>query len=234
MKLLSVMCLFLVALAYGQGVTRTVAPNSLDFNLYQNQGASINDESALGYSGTAFLNKELTQARLIVNGGNTQVFFMRYNILEDRMEFSPKKNISNLKAMPKSSDIVINLQGKRFQFLNASLKNNNRSGYYEIIHAYDENTLLVIKHKKSILEREGSQSSMYSMKTRSTLKDSKELFLFEDNNLTELSNNKKRLLKILPKEYKKALSTFIKDNKIKFNDDYRGLTATIKQYLALK
>ncbi|MFT4838889.1 MAG: hypothetical protein ACJAWA_001435 [Nonlabens sp.] len=221
--------LFMSSLAFAQG----------DFSLYKNNGnnletnfykkLSTNLKNDRGdYTGSAFVEENLELGTFILNGGDAQVFFMRYNVLEQRIEFSETNEVDTLKMLPKEDNILIQLAGKTYQYLNVG---NLPTGYYEIAKTFNEDTLLLVQHEKTIYKAE--QSNSYNSSQKSKLKSSEKIYFLDNKNAIEIENHKKRSVKAFPNSTQSQLKTYIKENNIKFNDDYKGLIALINKYINL-
>jgi hypothetical protein len=221
--------LFMSSLAFAQG----------DFSLYKNNGnnletnfykkLSTNLKNDRGdYTGSAFVEENLELGTFILNGGDAQVFFMRYNVLEQRIEFSETNEVDTLKMLPKEDNILIQLAGKTYQYLNVG---NLPTGYYEIAKTFNEDTLLLVQHEKTIYK--AVQSNSYNSSQKSKLKSSAKIYFLDNKNAIEIENHKKRSVKAFPNSTQSQLKTYIKENNIKFNDDYKGLIALINKYINL-
>jgi hypothetical protein len=221
--------LFMSSLAFAQG----------DFSLYKNNGnnletnfykkLSTNLKNDRGdYTGSAFVEENLELGTFILNGGDAQVFFMRYNVLEQRIEFSETNEVDTLKMLPKEDNILIQLAGKTYQYLNVG---NLPTGYYEIAKTFNEDTLLLVQHEKTIYK--AVQSNSYNSSQKSKLKSSEKIYFLDNKNAIEIENHKKRSVKAFPNSTQSQLKTYIKENNIKFNDDYKGLIALINKYINL-
>jgi hypothetical protein len=221
--------LFMSSLAFAQG----------DFSLYKNNGnnletnfykkLSTNLKNDRGdYTGSPFVEGNLELGTFILNGGDAQVFFMRYNVLEQRIEFSETNEVDTLKMLPKEDNILIQLAGKTYQYLNVG---NLPTGYYEIAKTFNEDTLLLVQHEKTIYKAE--QSNSYNSSQKSKLKSSEKIYFLDNKNAIEIENHKKRSVKAFPNSTQSQLKTYIKENNIKFNDDYKGLIALINKYINL-
>tara|TARA_R110000751_G_scaffold39719_8_gene94311 strand:+ start:4265 stop:4987 length:723 start_codon:yes stop_codon:yes gene_type:complete len=221
--------LFMSSLAFAQG----------DFSLYKNNGnnletnfykkLSTNLKNDRGdYTGSPFVEETLELGTFILNGGDAQVFFMRYNVLEQRIEFSETNEVETLKMLPKEDNILIQLAGKTYQYLNVG---NLPTGYYEIAKTFDEDTLLLVQHEKTIYKAE--QRNSYNSSQKSKLKSSEKIYFLYNKDAIEIENHKKRSVKAFPNSTQSQLKTYIKENNIKFNDDYKGLIALINKYINL-
>jgi hypothetical protein len=199
----------------------------IDMNLYQNTTATIN-QSNLTYSGNPFIEEDLKEGIVTIGEDNKQVFFMRYNVLDERIEFSKTNDVATLKALPKIEDLVILLGGKTYQYIESG---NLQAGYYEIVKSFDADTFLLVEHDKKIMEVE--QKSSYNSGQKDKIRSSETIFFFDNKNAIEIDNHKKRSVDAFPESTQSELKSFIQDNKIKFNDDYKGLIAIIDKYITL-
>lgn len=199
----------------------------VDMNLYQNTTATIN-QSNLTYSGSPFIEEDLKEGIVTTGEDNKQVFFMRYNVLDERIEFSKTNDVATLKALPKIEDLVVLLDGKTYQYIASG---NLPAGYYEIVKAFDADTFLLVDHDKIIMEVE--LKSSYNSSQKSKIRSSETIFLFDNKNAIEIDNHKRRSVEAFPESTQSELKSYIKENKIRFNDDYKGLIALIDKYITL-
>jgi hypothetical protein len=202
--------------------------SQLELNLYQNSSVTIGEDTR-AYKGSPFVNEDLVEGVITTGEGNQQVFYMRYNVLDERIEFSKNNDLTTLKALPKTKDLVILLDGKTYQYLNVG---NLPSSYYEIIKAFDKDTLLLVKHSKRIQEVQNKSS--YNSSQKSKLVSSDEIYFLSNEKAVEIDNHKRRSLNAFPESSQSELKDYIKEKKIRFSDDYKGLEAIISKYLAMK
>jgi hypothetical protein len=179
--------------------------------------------------GSPFIEEALQKGTLFLSGTDTQDFFMRYNVLEQRAEFSDNNDVTTLKILPKEDRFVIQIDDKIYQYLSLEYL---KPDYYEIIKTFDENTLLLVRHTKNIIKIEQKNSYTRNIQKARILSKVKIFFLHQDKAI-ELDNHKKRSIKAFPGSTQSQLKTYIKKNKIKFNDDYKGLIALINKYITL-
>jgi ribosomal protein S20 len=201
--------------------------NTLETNFYKKLSTNVKNNRG-NYTGSPFLEETLELGTLILNGGDAQVFFMRYNVLEQRIEFSDTNDVETLKMLPKEDNILIQLRGKTYQYLHLG---NLPTGYYEIAKTFDEDRLLLVQHKKIIYEVERRNS--YNSSQKSQIKSSEKMYFLDNKDAIEIENHKKHSVKAFPKSTQSVLKTYIKENKIKFNDDYKGLIALLNKYMTL-
>lgn len=88
--------------------------------------------------------------------------------------------------------------------------------------------MLLVRHTKNIIKIEQKNSYARNVQKARILSKVKIFFLNQDKAI-ELDNHKKRSVKAFPESTQSQLKTYIKKNKIKFNDDYKGLIALINQ-----
>lgn len=201
--------------------------NNLETNFYKKLSTNLKNNRG-DVTGNPFMEEKLELGSLILNGGVAQVFYMRYNVLEQRIEFSDTNNVETLKMLPRENNILIQLDGKTYQYLNLG---NLPAGYYEIVTTFDEDTLLLVHHNKNSYNIE--QKSSYNSSQKSKLKSSQKIYFLDNKNAIEIDNHIKRCLKAFPKSTQPVLKTYIKENKLKFNDDYKGLIALLNKYITL-
>jgi hypothetical protein len=104
--------------------------------------------------------------------------------------------------------------------------------YYEIIKTFNENTLPLVRHTKNIIKIEQKNSCTRNIQKARILSKVKIFFLHQDKAI-ERDNHKKRSIKAIPVSTQSQLKTYIKKNKSKLNDDYKGLIALINKYITL-
>lgn len=199
----------------------------VDLNLFQNSSV-INGEDSRDYKGSPYIDEKLVEGLITLGNGSQQVFFMRYNVLDERIEFSQDKDPKTLKALPKIKDLVITLSGKTYQYLNID---GLPAGYFEIVKAFDKDTFLLVNHSKRIQESQSKNS--YSSSQRSRLISNMKVYFLSKGKVIKIDNHKRRSLNAFPESKQSELKDYIKKNKIKFTDDYRGLTALITKYLTM-
>jgi hypothetical protein len=179
--------------------------------------------------GSPFIEEALQKGTLFLSGTNTQNFFMRYNVLEQRVEFSDNNDVTALKILPKEDHFIIPIDNKIYQYLSLE---NLITDYYEIIKTFNENTLPLVRHTKNIIKIEQKNSYTRNIQKARILSKVKIFFLHQDKAI-ERDNHKKRSIKAFPGSTQSQLKTYIKKNKSKLNDDYKGLIALINNYITL-
>lgn len=199
----------------------------VDLNLFQNSSVVVGDDLR-DYKGSPYIDENLVEGVITLGNGNQQVYFMRYNVLDERIEFSQKNDPKTLKALPKIKDLVITLSGKTYQYLNID---SLPAGYFEIIKAFDKDTFLLVNHSKRIQESQSKNS--YNSSQRSRLVSNQKIFFLSKEKVVKIDNHKKRSLNAFPESKQSDLKDYIKENKIKFSDDYKGLVAVISKYLTM-
>ncbi len=202
-------------------------------NLVINESTSMTifQEDKREFDGSPFLiDDELKLAFVSDESGNSQKIFLRYNVLNGRMEFSTNSNVQNLLQLPESEDLTITVDNRTFKYM----RNNPAdisNGYYEIIQAYSKNVFLVAKHAKVLPEITSFDKGPYATQRKKKIRSSRELFYIDQNgDGFEVSNNKRRLIKSFPKLDQDRISDYIKVNKVKFKDDLIGLKKVIRYY----
>lgn len=199
--------------------------NSLDTNFYKKLSTNVKNDRS-NYVGSPFMDDALQLGTIVLNGKDTQSFYMRYNILKQRIEFSETNDEESLKMLPKEDKLIVKLNGKLIQYLNVG---NLPAGYYEIVKTFDEDTMLLVKHEKSVVTPQ--QKNSYAAATqKAKIRSSSSIFFIDNDTSMELDNHKKRSVKAFPKAKQSELKSYIKETKLKFNDDYKGLIALINKY----
>lgn len=76
--------------------------NSLDPIYFKKLNAiKITQNESKDLIGSPFIEEALKKGTLFLSGTDTQDFFMRYNVVEQRIEFSDNNDVTTLKYYPK-------------------------------------------------------------------------------------------------------------------------------------
>jgi hypothetical protein len=226
--------LFVCTSIFSQSTLSVYGTNGskLETNFYNQLSTEIKN-NARDFTGSPFIEENLQPGTLLLKGGKVgegeaPVYYMRYNVLEQRIEFSSTNDLESLKMLPKNSSIVVHLDGKTYQYINI---NNLTAGYYEIVNEFDEHNQLVVGHIKNVHKVE--QQNSYNSSQKSRIRSSKRVYFLNNKNTVEIENHKRKSIKAFSTSSQSVLKKYIKQNNIKFDDDYQGLIAVINKYLAL-
>jgi hypothetical protein len=186
------------------------------------------------FVGSPYLDENLSYGTVLLDGNKSANYYMRYNVLNDQIEFGDKNETSKLKAMPNDPSAIFILGDAKFQYLDFANQKNGVSGIFEIIKIYDQENLLVRKYTKSIRQPEEKDQTSYSPNPDPKIVSKTEFYFVENGNLNIIVNNKKRALKSLDDSKQKELKKFIKNRDINFDDNGKGLAELIAYYRNIK
>jgi hypothetical protein len=184
-----------------------------------------------GVSGSPYFNDQAEQGLFIKEGGEKYSAYFKYNIFYDRMEFSESPTFSSSKMLPKTEDILIQMGTDLFKYLEVPTESNVLRGYFEILAMDGDRPAIIKKHEKFIMQIDRSRSNSYgTSKQGDKLRDRAETYYLNNGLAVEIENHKRRSLDAFPEKFEDQLKSFIKENRIKFDDDYRGLQEVVKEY----
>jgi len=197
------------------GYSQNTNANSLD-----NMGITIagrNYDLKYNTEGSPYLNKSFLHAKV---GAVISNALMRYNAYNDEFEFINSNN--DTLVLNKSGSIGVitfvatNTNYQLVDFVDKSGRLN--SGY--LIKLHEKNELLLYKRQKVNFYEAKAASSSYESNSPAEFLAAKDSFLLKnkDGVVTELSSNKKGLLKLFP-EKKSVIESFIKQNNIDFDKE---------------
>jgi hypothetical protein len=106
-------------------------------------------------------------------------------MFEELYNSTKTNDVATLKALPKTEDLVILLEGKTYQYIESG---NLPAGYYEIVQAFDADTFLLVEHDKKIMEVE--QKSSYNSGQKSKIRPSETIVFFDNKDAIEIENHK--------------------------------------------
>lgn len=184
--------------------------------------------------GSPYLDDKLAYGTVILEDDTSLTYFMRYNILNDQIEFSTVNDVAELKSMPYDSSLIFKLGDKRFQYLDFEDQQNGLSGIFEIVEVFDDKNKLLKKYTKTVVKPEGLNQTSYSNKQDPRIVSKEAFYSLEDGALNAIENHKRRSLKYFDSSKEKQLKDFIKDRNIDFDDDGKGLAEIIAYYRSIK
>ncbi|AZQ43317.1 hypothetical protein [Nonlabens ponticola] len=199
-----------------------------------NKEAIISEMNDGTFDGSAYLYDDWIKGIVIMPDGVGAEYYMKYNVLEDRIEFSETADGKGIRAIPNNPNYVIQLGKERFQYLNFADVSNDLDGIFKIIKPFDEETILVRRYQRSIQDMSEAQKSSYSSQSRPRVLETDDFYFIEKGMIKEIKNHKKRSLKSLNEKNEKQLKAFIKDRDIDFDDEGKGLAEVIAYYLSLQ
>ncbi|GAL73688.1 hypothetical protein JCM19275_2535 [Nonlabens ulvanivorans] len=181
--------------------------------------------------GTRYLNDEYVMGSLEIDG-QSQGFFLKYDIYSDSFLFSTSKTTVDDKYLTRNPELVIKLNGKTFQYFDFG---NEYDGYYEIVGDIDSDKKLLIKHGKTLIEPQQAYNTGYAKADKPKLITTTAYFILnKENHLTEVENHKKRILRsISDKKNEKLVKLFIKTEDLDFNEDGKSLLKVLSYYYNL-
>lgn len=148
-----------------------------------------------------------------------QKYYMRFNVYADEFEFiTPKNDTLILDKIDAFNSITFTANNKNYNLLSyTDPKGKFINGYLIKVYAknnvtlYEKETVIFYEQKiaKTTMER--------NMPARFAKNDNTYYIEVKSGTIVEFPDSKKRLLKLLP-EHKEALETFLKENKVSFDD----------------
>lgn len=238
MKKFLVLLIFLVIPFLGKSQTYTLDNSSLELGILKNNTANnLGKTPTDGVKGSPYLLDNFMPATIATTNTNQleKSYFVRYDIFSDAIQFSSDKEGTNASYLSQSRNLVVNFDNKSFQYIDYVLDKNEKNGYVQILAVLENNVVLGAIHRKIIKNGNTDRKSSYSLPTESSFKDEKDFLLIDNEGFAfTIENDKKRILKNFDSKYKDEISEYIKSNKIRFEDDYRGLIAVAKYYATIK
>lgn len=150
-----------------------------------------------------------------------QRYYMRYNVFADEFEFISQKNdtliLDKIQDFNKITFVGINKKYELVDYTNSAGK--NVKGYLIAKHNRGDFTLYV-KENISFYDGKIAKTSLEKdMPARYVKEDNSYYFKNKDRGTVEFPSNKKQLIKLFP-EKKNEIETFLKANKVGFDEDY--------------
>ncbi|MGJ8683792.1 MAG: hypothetical protein ACSHWW_04175 [Nonlabens sp.] len=232
MKTIKILALAVFAVQFASGQSSLTVD---DLDLYQNQNVRIGTKSfSDDVEGSPYYTEEFVLASMSMDGAESSGnAYVRYDIYSDVMEIASLKDGSDKSFAMQDSRITIDFGDKTFRYMTFSRNGNEVSGYLEILTETNGQTLAV-RHSKEVKTTELTGASGYQRQKPPRFADTIEFFLIDaDGKAVKFENHKKKILKGLTDDKAKQVKQYIKENKIKFDDSYRGLIAVAKYYSEL-
>lgn len=149
------------------------------------------------------------------------------------MRFSFDSTGSNSEYLSQNEDIIVKLNDKRFQYVEAKIHDRIFKNYAEIIDVYDNKSKLVMVYGKDPFYRFLDNSSDKENR-KDEIINAKSIYLINAKNVgIQLFNNEVKILEKLDKPKRKLVRNFIVENNITFKDDLVGLATVSKYYNSL-
>lgn len=173
---------------------------------------------------------------LLINEDNEKYrAFVKYNIFYDRIEFSEDQSFKSAKMLPTDEDLMIQMNTDLFKYAKVKTEDGKINGYFKVL-AMNEGEPAILKRFSQNIQvpRQASTGSYGTAKDVKKLRSSSAIYFMDDGYGMRVENHKRKVLKSFPNEYQEKLEDFIKENNLKFKDDYRGLQEVVKEYYRLK
>ncbi len=220
-----------------QGITGN-GGTGLDLNLYQNSDfTSGSEELPSDIVGSRYFNEgyQLAKVTILDSDQKPADAFIIYDVLSGLMKMSFQSNGEDSFNLSQARNIRVNFDNRNFQYFDFTLNGSERSNYVEVLSTLDNNYTLGIVHSKAIERKEIAGNSSYAVAPPPRIKNTMEFILIDaDGVAIEFENGKKSVYRNVEDNYQNQIKDFIKDNKIKFEDNYKGLIAVAKYYASLK
>ncbi|WP_194851726.1 hypothetical protein [Nonlabens antarcticus] len=194
-------------------------------------GYYVNLKSGDKLEGNPYLNDTLTYGIVYRNGDPFANYYMRYNVLNDQIEFSSTSDGVELEAMPNDLSMAYEFNGSRFQYFDFSNKIN---GIFEVLNIFTDSDFLIKKHMKSIYKPDKQDVNSYYSGRDPKISTKAKFYYVEDGKAIEVENNKNKVTKNLDNSNKNELKKFIKENDLNFDEDGMGLAKLLKYYSSIK
>lgn len=236
--------LFVVAVAcgvlsHGQNLYQGITSNNgagLDLNLYQNTSAVQGRPLDPNIDGSRYFMADDFMPALITIAGTEQSTnsFVQYDVYGGVMKFASDKQGTDAEYLSQANNIIISLNNKKFQFIEATVNGKSIKNYAEIVSVYDNNSKLAIVHTKDLKKPANDNKGSYGTPAIAKLVDDKSFYYIDSNGIGfEVNNSKNGVLKNIDKSKKDDVSKFIKTANIAFDDNYQGLSSVMKYYSSL-
>ena len=165
--------------------------------------------------GSSYINESFSPAK--INDKN-EIYAIRYNALQDKMEIDKSGSIYNLNTNLISS-ITFNTINKTYKvYTYEDITNNKQKGFFVVLFSGSKLSLLLQEKIKYIEERIAKNG--YEDYTPPTLKRVNDMLFFADENgiVKELSNRKKDVLAIFSSK-ENEIELYIKENKLNYKKE---------------
>lgn len=160
--------------------------------------------------------------------------YVTYDVYNNMMMMSEDVSGKDAFVLSQARNILITFKNHTFKFIDYKLNGEELSNYVQILSNPDENNLLVIVRTKSIFEDTTPVSSYSTPKPPRLKMNTQYLIIDKNGEATQIENNKKGFYKNLESQNQEMMKDFIKQNKVKFDEDLKGLIETANYYFSLK
>lgn len=220
---------YLIVIIFFTNVTNTIAQSNTALKRAMTDSRIANNaELDPDIVGTKFITENFELGILtFVSDNESTRNLLRYNVYDDLFEI---KNEEQINHVIKTSDIDINLAGKKYSFI-SDLNNDMKfkPGYYEVIHLFKDGSRLLQKYSKRHIAAKAPKSSYDTGKPARIIDARNLVYLGNDNNPVEINNHKKRVLDFFDKDERKEYKNLIKKRKLEFDDYiYTGIIELIE------
>jgi hypothetical protein len=165
--------------------------------------------------GSRYLQKMFAVAKV---ENITRKSIMRYNVFDDEFEFiSPTSDTLILDKNPDFSPIVFSGTNKRY--ILTQYTNNGKLFFGYLIHLYDKASFALLKKENLMFyEEKPAKTTLEVTQPARFTKTNDTWFLKNKDKILEFPESKKQLTKLFP-DKKEAIETFLKVNKISFDEE---------------
>lgn len=226
---------------FAQGISQGVSFNGgvgLDLNLYQNSSFTGGTTELPGdIVGSRYFLEGYQLAKVMVLDSDQKPAdaFVSYDVLSGIMKMSFQSNGEEAFNLSQARNLRINFDNRSFQYFDFTLNGVERSNYVEVLATLGNGYTLGIVHSKSIERKEVAGNSSYAVASPPRIRNTMEFILIDTDGVAiEFENGKRDVYKNVGDKYQDKIKDYIKDNKIKFDDDFKGLIAVAKYYASLK
>jgi hypothetical protein len=213
MKKIVFIILLISSIAFSQS-----AENSKDQTSVHMAGGSYRNPYKLKNKpkGSPYLQEAFAAANVVNAPGKV---FMRYNIFNDEFEFiSPKGDTLVLDKIEDFNNISFPGLGKKYK-LTPYTDRKNKLAYGYLIEVYEKGDLALFKKENiNFVEEKPAKTSLEVTMPARYSKGGDVYYLKNKGVITEFPDGKKALVKTFP-EKKAAIESFIKDNKVSFDEE---------------
>lgn len=148
------------------------------------------------------------------NINNSKAFLLRYNIYNDVIEIQDEKNLIGL---IKSTNIYAIINGVEYHCEEFKAENNKTKKGYFILLSKGENISLFLRKTKDYKEPVQAKTSFHKNEPAAFI-DSESYYFKKGNEMTSLSQNKKKILQQFP-EQEDELNSYLKKEKINLKSE---------------
>ncbi len=193
-------------------MTIEVLDPSTSGKIFRNKANSKNKPQ-----GSPYLQKMFAPAKV---DNVVQKVFMRYNVFNDNFEFiTPKNDTLILDKIDDFGTIIFAATNKKYKLTQyVDTKNKLFNGY--LISLYEKGDFVLYKKENITFYEEKLAKTSLERDMPAKFVKSNDFFFFKnkDKGTIEFPENKKQLLKLFP-DKKEAIETFLKENKINFDEE---------------